>query len=179
MTTARTQPAGSLFDELKQPAPAPVRPGAPPVAPDGPIRPKTKKMRKAPENPERLVADGVLDQHNRYRASLLDWLRGHMRSLYAQRLQSQGRGLAFVTADDARRILDADERVPGPDRLNRNFLGALFVKGAGWEATGEYTHSQTPGSHGNRLCCWRFNAELIQPNKRTQSPRRDPSQETQ
>ena len=116
---------------------------------------ETEPLRMAPANPEAVVADRVLEAlEGKYKA-LLEWMRDRMRTLYFQREKSQGRELAFVTADDARLILDTDPNVPGPDRLKRNFMGSLF-KAKGWEFTGQMIKSKTPGSHANRLLCWRY-----------------------
>lgn len=89
------------------------------------------------------------------RASLLKWLRREMKRLYAQRVIDRGYDRAFVSADDARKILDSDPKVPGPDKLSRNFLGTLFKGEKGWRACG-FTKSETPGSHANLLRIWRW-----------------------
>lgn len=120
--------------------------------------------RQAPQNVERDIRDRVLDSMEETRRSLLTWLREEMRSLYLRRLESHGRDLAFVTADDARVLLDNAPNVPGPDRLNRNFLGQLF-RGEGWEWTGQLYKSKTLNSHANDLRCWRW----VERNERNQA----------
>lgn len=122
------------------------------VDPDPPAQPLP---RRAVANAEEVIADRTLATHESVRQELLDQLRQRMVVLYQQRLDAQGRELAYVTADDARLILDTDPKVPGPDELNRNFLGALF-KAPGWQPTGQYIKSRTAGSHANRLLCWRW-----------------------
>jgi len=120
--------------------------------------PGVQRYRMASPNPEDAVARAVLDSLEGRYHSLLEYLRARMAELYRRRLAAQGYDLARVTADDARHILDNDPRVPGSDRLNRNFIGQLF-RGGAWESTGELIKSQTPGSHGNLLRCWRLKAE--------------------
>ncbi len=119
-------------------------------------QPDAQRYRMAPVNPEQVVADAVLDDLAEVRRSLLNHLRARLATLYRQRLAAQGYDLAYVTADDARVLLDTDPRVPPPDRLNRNFLGSLFARAPEWEATGELIKSRTPGSHANLLRCWRL-----------------------
>lgn len=114
-----------------------------------------KIYRLAPINPEIDVRNRVLEAMEANYKPLLDWLRDRMQRLYLDRLCHQGRELAFVTADDARLILDTDPQIPGPDRLCRNFLGQLF-RAPGWSTTGQIRRSSTPGSHGNLLMCWRY-----------------------
>lgn len=109
----------------------------------------------APDNAEVVVRDSVLVQFEVTRAGILTWLRGRMVVLYKQRVYAQGHGLAHVTADDARVLIDTDPRIPGADKLNRNFLGKLFLA-PGWKWTGEFVKSRTPGSHANLLKCWRW-----------------------
>lgn len=105
--------------------------------------------------PEELARDEALAGHEIRRASLLRWLRHEMRKLYAERVIERGHDAAFVCADDARQILDAEPRVPPPERLNRSFLGTLFKGEKGWRACG-FTKSRTAGSHANLLRCWRW-----------------------
>lgn len=77
-----------------------------------------------------------------------------MISLYLQREKHQGRELAFVTADDARVILDT---TPGISKdMNRNFMGAIFKNDKRFKPTGQFYKSTTPGSRANRLMCWRY-----------------------
>lgn len=121
-------------------------------------RPHFDLFDDAAPDPEVVIRDAVLDQFECTRAGILDWLRGRMQTLYRQRLAAQGFALAFVTADDARVILDTDPRVPSPKDLNRNFLGKLFLA-PGWTWTGQFRRSRTPGSHANLLRCWRYVVE--------------------
>lgn len=99
------------------------------------------------------IMEQVLAGHERgERAALITWLRGQLVKLYVRR-RSEGDDRVFVTADDARALLARSGRDPDG---NRNWLGAVF-RGAGWEPIEERWHfSETPGSHGNRLRCWRW-----------------------
>lgn len=99
--------------------------------------------------------DAVLADLADRKSDLLDWLRKKLVIVYRFRCEDVGRVHAFVTADDARRILDADERFDG---MGRCFLGALF-KAPGWKPTGHFHKSETKGSHANRLLCWRYDGE--------------------
>lgn len=111
--------------------------------------------REAPDagNVEEAARDRVLDLHEFTSAQVLDELRAKMRVLYRKRRSVQGVD-AFVTADDARLILDTDERFA--HLTNKNFMGSLFRE-KGWEKTGRIIKSRTPGSHANELKCWRWN----------------------
>ena len=122
-----------------QASPAAALPSTLPEAPDA-------------GNPEETIRDGILDLHNYSSSQILSDLRAAMRRLYLKRRSEQGE-LAFVTADDARLILDADERYANVG--NKNFMGSLFRE-KGWEKTGRIVKSKTPGSHANELKCWRW-----------------------
>ena len=113
--------------------------------PDTPPAPPTEEEKR----------DAVLADLGDRKAELLDWLRKKLVIIYRFRCEDVGRINAYVTADDARRLLDADARFDG---MNRNFLGALF-KASGWKPTGGFHKSETPGSHANRLIKWRYDGE--------------------
>lgn len=115
--------------------------------------PQTQAEAKDAGNPEEVLRDRVLDTHEYTSGQILDELRLAMRRLYEKRLSAQGRELAFVTADDARVILDTDERYA--HLTNKNFMGSLFRE-KGWHKTGRIIKSKTPGSHANELKCWRW-----------------------
>lgn len=110
--------------------------------------------RESPDagNPEEAARQRVLELHEYSSGQVLDELRAAMRRLYARRRSIQG-GEAFVTADDARLILDTDERYA--HITNKNFMGSLFRE-KGWEKTGKIIKSKTAGSHANELKCWRW-----------------------
>ncbi|MBL4701600.1 MAG: hypothetical protein JKX85_10125 [Phycisphaeraceae bacterium] len=99
-------------------------------------------------------AHQVLDAMELSRGEYLDRIREKLAVLYRSRWVSQGLE-AFVSADDARDILNKMPNVPPPSRMNRNFLGQLF-RADGWKFTGKTINSKTPGSHGNLLRCWRW-----------------------
>jgi hypothetical protein len=124
-------------------------------APPEPQQAVSQPITLAPDNPELVLRDAVLEALEGRYESLLGWLRPRMEKLYRQRLASQGRELARCTADDARAILDADPHVPADSRLCKNFMGQLFKDGR-WESTGQVIRSRTTGSHGNLLFCWRL-----------------------
>lgn len=136
----------TLFD---QPATPRIEPAPPPAD-------ALTALRLAPANPEVVIADATLDRLADARASLCTWLRRECQRIYLQRLDKQGFTLACVTADDARFILDNTPGVPGPEQLNRNFMGTLFRKSDGWRCTGQFIKSRTPGSRGNLIRCWRW-----------------------
>jgi hypothetical protein len=109
----------------------------------------------APANPEEAIRDEVLADLGSRKRDVLDWLRGRMRVIYRMRAEDVGLAAACVTADDARRIIDA---MPEFDGVCRNFLGSLFLAD-GWEFTGQRIKSKTKGSHANELKCWRYRGE--------------------
>jgi hypothetical protein len=86
-------------------------------------------------------------------------IRDELARLYRRRLAAAtavggpGRNWrdAYVTADDARRIMSR----LGIRFNNNNKLGALWKRGE-WEWTGQRIKSETKGSHGNELKCWRL-----------------------
>lgn len=86
------------------------------------------------------------------RRYLLEKCRDYAKRLYLDRRQRLGEE-AHVTADDVRRYFENE--LDPPDWLDRNMLGATF-KTDEWEPTGDYVRSETPGSHGNLLTCWRW-----------------------
>lgn len=91
-----------------------------------------------------------------WRREVLDVLRERLKIVYQSRLRDAGPSRAYVTADDARvLLLSLDIDLRGE---NMNFLGALF-KSQGWEPMPYMHQSDTPGSHGNLLHCWRFVGE--------------------
>lgn len=104
---------------------------------------------ESPPSSEEQIRDEILADLGERRKEVLDWLRRRLVIIYRFRCEDVGKESAFVTADDARKIIDADERFKG---VNKNFLGALF-KASGWRAVG-FHKSETPGSHANRLMRW-------------------------
>lgn len=98
--------------------------------------------------------DAVLASHEDNYRDVLRSLRVDMEILYRQRFHAQGHA-ACVTADDARQILATHEAFEGMTFASMNWLGQLFRDG-NWEQTGQTIRSQTPGSHGNVLPCWRL-----------------------
>ena len=116
-----------------------------------------------PDNPEpppkseAEIAADVLAHLEREHGPLLGRLRCGLVRIYRFRLADVGYGNAFVTADDARRLLDGYR---GDKPACNNFLGTLF-KAPGWQFTGQRWKSRTPGSHANELKCWRYTGDLM------------------
>lgn len=138
-----------------QPRSEPKPPAAPALA-----TPPTHDGGRLASNPEEDAKDRVLQLHNVIRRRILTRLREAMVKLYKQRREHQGAD-AFVTADDARVVLESDPDVPSAKELNRNFMGSLFSmdktnKKPNWEWTGKYVKSRTAGSNANPLKCWRW-----------------------
>ena len=92
--------------------------------------------------------DRILESLESTHGSVLNALRTELKVIYENRVITYGEDVAFVTADDARRILRGWEVKAG------NWMGSLFRDGK-WEFAGEYHLSTTPGSHGNTIKRWR------------------------
>ena len=103
--------------------------------------------------PEEADRDAALEAHEVNYAQALAELRESMKRLYKWKQTTMGIN-AYVSADDARVILDSDPRYANLDC--KNFLGSLYRGSKEWKATGQRIKSKTPGSHGNSLCCWRW-----------------------
>ena len=90
-----------------------------------------------------------------------DWglqvLRLELAQLYRRRVRAAldwpQSGPVYVTADDTRRVMGR----LGMTLSNNNKLGATF-RTKEWEYAGFDVHSETHGSHGNRLRAWRLRA---------------------
>jgi hypothetical protein len=104
---------------------------------------------------EKEIRDAVLADLGGRNADVLAWLRKRLAVIYRIRREDVGRENAYVSADDARKLID---RMPEFQGKCMNFLGALF-KAPGWKPTGNYHTSTTPGSHANKLVCWRWEGE--------------------
>jgi hypothetical protein len=106
------------------------------------------------DNPELQARDFGIAKAAASNAEILDWLRGRMIELFRVRFAANPH-TAFVTADDARRAFEMGVQSKIFDRPNcMNFMGHLFRKG--WRKTGNTIKSETRGSHGNELDCWRY-----------------------
>ena len=114
-------------------------------------QPAPKTFRVLPTERERGQAEVTRTGERPNHAAILDDLRCQLQAIYERRVIDVGRGRAFVTADDARPLLEARSDCP----RKKNFLGHLFRTG-GWEPTGAAMPSSTRGSHGNLLRCWRY-----------------------
>ena len=110
----------------------------------------------APRTEDEVKAD-VIDHLNREYGPLLDRLRAGLVKVYRFRVLDVGAANAYVTADDARRLLDGYR---GAKPACNNFLGSLF-RAPGWQFTGDRVRSRTPGSHSNELKCWRYTGSLL------------------
>lgn len=127
----------SLFAQLAAAPPAPTEP-----------------HRRAPENPEKVLADRTLKLLEQANIRCLKWLRSRLAEIYCERRDKQGFDLAYVTADDARILIKAHDEFKKLTRMN--FMGSLFKDAPDFECTNEVIRSKTPGSKGNRLLCWRY-----------------------
>jgi len=107
-----------------------------------------------PPNPEMDIRDDIIEDLAMRRSDYLRRIRRAMVELYEKRATRMA--VAYVTADDARRAFES-WNPPEPEKLSRNFLGAVF-KTSDWEPIGQY-HSRTEGSHANRLVRWRLWAQ--------------------
>ena len=103
---------------------------------------------------EQQKKDQVMDTFEHKRKEWLTIIRLAMRKTWIERRDKYGPD-AYVTADDAREFFEAIPDVPGPKRLSRIFLGAVFMPKC-WKWTGNWHKSETEGSHGNPLKCWRY-----------------------
>lgn len=115
------------------------------------VHDKPAKQRSMTEQQKK---DQVMDMFEHKRKHWLTIIRLAMQQTWMERRAKYGID-AYVTADDARKVFEAIPDVPGPERLSRNFLGAVFAPMC-WEFTGKYHKSETEGSHSNDLKCWRY-----------------------
>lgn len=100
----------------------------------------------------------ILKRAERESRRWLDSLRNAMRQLYDERVIAQG-AEAFVTADDARRLMRKRTWLQPPAGVSMNAMGALF-RAKGWtKLPGGKHNSRTPGSHGNDLDRWAWVGE--------------------
>jgi hypothetical protein len=113
----------------------------------------------------------ALEKHEKSsRAPLIRYLRTELRALIRKRESLAGAlrqfndstgtidGKAFVTADDAVRILKESKVVPHTEdgeEEPRNWLGALFRE-PGWVFTGKTVPSLRPEANGRHVRAWRW-----------------------
>ena len=106
------------------------------------------------DNPELAKRDTGIAKAEATNERIVDWLRARMVELYRIRFASHGE-VACVTADDARRRVEIAFDIGAFERpSSMNFMGSVFRKG--WKKTGQTIKSETPGSHGNEIDCWRY-----------------------
>lgn len=109
-----------------------------------------------PPEPEPAKAQSVLDAMAEERRAWLRYMRARLAQTYLARVTERGRDAAYVTADDARQLMDDEPTLCGlPAGASTNLLGALF-RGWEWQQINRGHVSSTPGSHGNILARWRF-----------------------
>lgn len=119
----------TLYDDL------PESPPAPPPEPE-----EAKKVK------------GMAVAADTHRTAL-DWLRDAIKAKWRELQRTGVRN--YVTADDARILLEIGVGTGIERPRNNNFMGSLFA-GKEWEFTGNFIKSQTAGSHANLLRCWRY-----------------------
>lgn len=109
----------------------------------------------AVQEPELEKKEAVLEKHADGNRVWLDPLRDHLKEIYASRVSTRGIAHAYVTADDARKLMKWNSKLAPPPGTSMNAMGALF-RTRGWRKlrTNDEYKSTTPGSHGNRLDCW-------------------------
>lgn len=111
---------------------------------------------EAEPEPEPVKATAVLDRMAEERRDWLRYMRTRLVQVYFARVTAAGRDAAFVTADDARQLMDAEPTLCGlPAGASTNLLGALF-RGWEWQAIDREHVSTREGSHGNLLTRWRY-----------------------
>lgn len=104
--------------------------------------------------PEEEAKNEALDTFERETGEWLSRLRDEMRKVYDYRVNTKGYRFAYVTADDARRLMQHRPDFRPPAGVSMNATGALF-RTNGWKVVG-YTKSVTKGSHGNRIARWAY-----------------------
>ena len=102
----------------------------------------------ASEDPQVHLADADDD------GAWKDALRDRLRALYLERKASWplSWGDPYVTADDARALMEKDPALRPPPQRSNNALGSLFLP-TGWVRVG-YHISTTKGAHRNRIGRW-------------------------
>lgn len=165
MMTSHSDPGEQERGKRRKP-----RPAAPQPAPRQNDLFRDTQPPKGPSEGEKRK-EQALDRHERSsRAPLIRYLRGELRVLLRKR-DSLGRALAhfndstgmidgkaFVTADDAVRILKESKVVPHTEdgtEEPRNWLGALFRE-PGWVFTGKTVPSLRPEANGRHVRAWRW-----------------------
>lgn len=113
------------------------------ISPDGDITLKEGQWRK----------EEALDDHEEHKKEAIKWLRKQLANLYKTR-SVVSETVAFVTADDARRIYDAS-RFPKEYSANHTFFGSIF-RGNDWHATGHRVPSLHPANNARSIMCWRY-----------------------
>jgi hypothetical protein len=111
----------------------------------------------APRSEPAKAAD-VLDRMAAERREWLERMRAELVRVYRNRVAFFGEHdlRSYVTADDARRIMETRPGFALPAGASPNLLGSLF-RAPGWERSRHRDHqSSTTGSHGNDLFSWRY-----------------------
>jgi hypothetical protein len=130
-----------------------------------PKKTKEPSLFEQPEQAPREKSEGeqrkdkALEKHEASgRAPLIRFLRAELKKLFQARDLQYCGDHAFVTADDAVRILKESKVVPqnddGTDE-QRNWMGALF-KEPGWRYTGRSVPSLRKELNSRHVRCWRW-----------------------
>ena len=112
---------------------------------------------RAPEPDVRAGAD-VLGRMAEERREWLDRMRAELVRVYRVRVDAFGEHdlRCYVTADDARRIMETRPGFALPAGASPNILGSLF-RAPGWERSRHRDHqSSAVNGHGNPLYLWRY-----------------------
>lgn len=86
-------------------------------------------------------------------------LRDELRKRYLERKASWpiAWGEPYVTADDARSLMEKNDALRPPPHRSNNALGSLFLV-KGWRRIGDHV-STTKGAHRNRIGRWAWVGE--------------------
>lgn len=163
MTTSHSDPGEQERGTRRKP-----RRAAPLTAPgqgDLLSEPEPQQPPRGPSEGDRRKEKAIGKHEASSRAPLIRMLRTKLMFLYKERAFDQRHNPAadvYVTADDARRILERsgiketdDDGKPVP----LNWFGAIFQKKAGWRFTGRTVPSLHPDANARHVRCWRWEGQ--------------------
>ena len=102
------------------------------------------------EDPRVHLEEAAKDDDGRW----LELLRDELRKVYLRRKNDWpvSWGDPYVTADDARTLMERDPALRPPPHRSNNALGSLFL-GKNWRRIGDHVSTQS-GAHRNRIGRW-------------------------